>query len=174
VELHRTAARLLPQLGVLVEMMANTRMTTTHAVKGMTPAALNAIPEGFSNSVGMRLAHIAATDRIYQGASFENRDLFDTPEYAPDRGAMTLGVEGDRTQGRMQEDLLTELEVVRAQTLAQLAKRDDTWPASPLTAPGFEAMNQHWAWFHVMEEEVSNRSQIRILRGALQPSGSSG
>ncbi|WP_156123379.1 DUF664 domain-containing protein [Deinococcus radiopugnans] len=30
-------------------------------------------------------------------------------------------------------------------------------------------MNQHWAWFHVMEDEVSHRGQIRILRKHVAP-----
>ena len=28
--------------------------------------------------------------------------------------------------------------------------------------------NQHWAWFHVMEDEVSHRGQIRVIRKAAQ------
>jgi uncharacterized damage-inducible protein DinB len=31
-------------------------------------------------------------------------------------------------------------------------------------------MNQHWAWFHVMEDEVSHRGQMRLIRKALKRS----
>ena len=26
------------------------------------------------------------------------------------------------------------------------------------------AMNAHWAWFHVVEEEINHRGQMRLLR----------
>ncbi len=156
-----------PHIGALVQMMAYARLTTLQAVKGMSMSELDAITPGFSNSAGMLLAHIAALDRIYQAASFEGRDVFDTPEYAPYLGAMTFGWKGEKVQGRILESLLAEMKKVRAHTLSQLAQRDDDWLASALRIPGWDEMNQHWAWFHVMEDEVSHRGQIRILRKAL-------
>ncbi|WP_029478706.1 DUF664 domain-containing protein [Deinococcus frigens] len=36
-------------------------------------------------------------------------------------------------------------------------------------SPYFTEMNHHWAWFHVMEDEVSHRGQIRILRKRIAP-----
>ena len=160
-----------PHIGALVQMMAYARLTTLQAVEGMGISELDAIPPSFSNSVGMLLAHIAATDRIYQAASFEGRDVFGTPEYTPYQGAMTFGWKGEKVQGRTLENLLAELEEVRAYTLSQLAQRDDDWLASAASAPGFADMNQHWAWFHVMEDEVSHRGQIRIIRKAIQGAG---
>lgn len=157
-----------PHIGALVQMMAYARSTTLQAVEGMSMSELDAIPPGFSNSVGMLLAHIAATDRLYQAASFEGRDMFDTSEYAPYLGAMTFGWKGEKVQGRTLEDLLNELEETRAHTLSQMAERDDNWLASPASVPGFADMNQHWAWFHVMEDEVSHRGQIRIIHKAVR------
>jgi uncharacterized damage-inducible protein DinB len=157
-----------PGIGVLVEMMNYARMTTLQAVKDMSMAELDDIPPGFSNSIGMLLAHVAATDRLYQAVSFEDRDPFEAPDYAPYQGAMTFGWKGEKVQGRTLEDLLHELNETRAATLAQLAKLDDAWLASRIKAPGFEDMNQHWAWFHVMEDEVSHRGQIRLIRKALK------
>ena len=40
--------------------------------------------------------------------------------------------------------------------------------ASQLPAP-CDDMNQHCAWFHVMEDEVSHRGQIRLLRKHVAP-----
>ena len=46
-----------------------------------------------------------------------------------------------------------------------LAARDDAWlERPPRAAP---AMNAHFAWFHVAEDEISHRGQIRWLRGRL-------
>ncbi|MGI8747640.1 MAG: DinB family protein [Deinococcus sp.] len=149
-------------------MMAYARMTTLWAVQGLTVTDLDRVPPGFSNSIGMLLAHIAATDRLYHAVSFQGLDLLGTPEYTPHLGAMTFGEEGARVMGQPLESLLAELEESRAATLRELARRGDAWLSSRLSAPGFEDMNQHWAWFHVMEDELSHRGQMRVLRGALQ------
>lgn len=156
-----------PHIGALIQMMAYARFTTLQAVDGLSVDELDAVPTNFTNSIGMLLAHIAATDRIYQYLSFEGIDPITekTPEYAPYVGAMTFGAEGEKVQGRDLDTLLADLDATRAVTLAELAKRDDAW----LTSPIFEYGNQHWAWFHVMEDEVSHRGQIRLIRKALKP-----
>ncbi|MFC4453009.1 DinB family protein [Deinococcus sonorensis] len=156
-----------PQISVLVGMMHYARLTTREAVEGLSVQELDALPPGFSNSIGMLLAHMAATDRLYQAASFEGRSCFEADDYAPYVGAMTFGWKGEPVRGRTLDDLLAELDATRAETLRQLAEHDDDWLTTLLTAPGFDDMNQHWAWFHVMEDELSHRGQIRILRKAL-------
>ncbi|WP_102127387.1 DUF664 domain-containing protein [Deinococcus planocerae] len=155
-----------PNIGVLVAMLHYARLTTLQAVTGLNVEELDAIPPGFSNSIGMLLAHIAAVDRMYQRLSFENRDL-DEGEMVLYGGAISFGQEGERVQGFPLEHYLSELEAAREGTLAELARRDDAWLASRLGVPGFDYPNHHWAWFHVMEDEVSHRGQIRILRKAL-------
>ena len=91
----------------------------------------------------------------------------DVPDYAPYLGAMTYGEHGPVLPRQPLEKLLRELAEVRSATLAELARRDDAWLAERLTLPGFTEMNQHWVWFHVMEEELSDRGQIRLLRRAI-------
>ena len=156
-----------PEVGKLVDMLAYARLMTVEAVRGLSVEELDSVPPGFSNSIGMLLAHIAATDRIYQYLSFEGVDPIqdDVSEYRPFVGAMTFGAQGERVQSRSLEELLSQLAEVRAVTLAELARRDDAWLAS--TTPNAH-MNQHWAWFHVMEDEVSHRGQMRVLRKALK------
>lgn len=150
-------------------MLSYARMTTEHAVKGLTVEQPDAVPPGFSNSTGMLLAHVAATDRIYQHLSFRGTDPIDSdlPEYRPYVGAMTFGEKGERVAGRSLEEHLADLRTARQETLAGLARRDDAWLASRLTVPGFEYANHHWAWFHIMKDEVSHRGQIRVIRRAL-------
>jgi uncharacterized damage-inducible protein DinB len=159
-----------PQIGVLVDMMAYARMTTLQAVKGMTLDELDTIPPGFTNSVGMLLAHIEATDRLYQAVSFEGRNPYPDDDFAPYVGAMTMGQSGERVTGRDLPTLLAGLQRTREATLAQLARRDDAWLGEIVQVPGWEDFqpNQHWAWFHVMEDEVSHRGQMRLIRKALK------
>ena len=162
-----------PQIGALVQMMRFARTTTLQDVEGMTVKELDAIPPGFSNSVGMLLAHIAAVDRLYHIFSFQGVNPYSTDDFRPYLGAMSFGKRGERVTGRSLEELLAELEGSRAATLAELAKRDDAWLSTVLTGWDDFQPDQHWAWFHVMEDELSHRGQIRVVRKALkrQPEG---
>ena len=49
--------------------------------------------------------------------------------------------------------------------------REDEWLASNLQVPDLDSPNHHWAWFHAMEDEVSHRGQIRIIRKSLKAQG---
>lgn len=171
-DLHRAAFIAPPpdythDIGLLVAMMHYVRLTTIQAVGGLNGSQLDTIPQGFANSIGMLLAHIAAVDRLYQCLSFKNRG-FDDEEWAHHAGAFSFGREGERVQGLSLEHHLENLKAARIATLSELARRDDAWLASSLVVPGIEHSNHHWAWFHVLEDEVSHRGQIRILRKALE------
>jgi uncharacterized damage-inducible protein DinB len=68
-------------------------------------------------------------------------------------------------RGRTLDDYLEELAAVRRETLNALAARDDEWLERSVTlAP---KINAHWAWFHVAEDEINHRGQIRWLRARL-------
>jgi hypothetical protein len=45
--------------------------------------------------------------------------------------------------------------------MAALAERGDALPADP-------KLNADWAWFHVAEDEIGRRGQIRWLRARLR------
>ena len=60
---------------------------------------------------------------------------------------------------------MSDLSEVREATLKALAARDDDWlERSVAVAP---RINAHWAWFHVAEDEINHRGQIRWLRARL-------
>ncbi|MCP2013394.1 putative damage-inducible protein DinB [Deinococcus sp. HSC-46F16] len=161
--------RYAPQIGVLVEMLNYARMTTLADVRGLNTEQLWATPPGFGNSIGALLTHMAAVERTYHLFSLEGRDL-DPERDAALLGGLSMGREGTPPPtGQSLETLLGELRESRAVTLAALAERDDAWLASRLTVPGFDFPNQHWAWFHVMEDEVNHRGQIRLIRKLVAP-----
>jgi hypothetical protein len=82
------------------------------------------------------------------------------------QAALTLGDEGRATlRGRPLEHYVRELADARQVTLEQLATRDDAWLARAV--PAAAAMNAHFAWFHVAEDEINHRGQIRWLRARL-------
>ncbi|GGL76717.1 hypothetical protein GCM10010840_13480 [Deinococcus aerolatus] len=117
----------------------------------------------------MLLAHIAAVDRAYQMMSFEGRDFGEGEKDAAILGGLTMGKEGmPPPTGQCLDTLLAELDASRSLTLETFKTKDDGWLASRMPAP-YHDMNHHWAWFHVMEDEVSHRGQIRLLRKHVAP-----
>jgi uncharacterized damage-inducible protein DinB len=152
-----------------VGILLYARQTTLTAVEGLSIADLDHLQDDASNSIGALLAHIAAVERGYQHIVFDERPPT-AEETAALEPALTLGAEARRLlRGRSLEHYVHELTEARRITLAGLASRDDEWLEQSLRAA--PAMNAHWAWFHVAEDEISHRGQIRWLRARL-PSAS--
>jgi uncharacterized damage-inducible protein DinB len=154
-----------PTIGRLVGILLYARTTTLAAVEGLSTAELDHLQDGSSNSIGALLAHIAVVERGYQILTFEERRPT-AQEQATWEPALTLGAEGRRLlRGQPLEYYLDELSEVRRLTLKGLAARDDAWLERTLSAA--PAMNAHWAWFHVAEDEINHRGQMRWLRARL-------
>ena len=154
-----------PTIGRLVGILLYARQTTLAAVEGLSIAELDHLQDDASNSIGALLAHIAAVERGYQCVTFEERAP-SALEQAAWEPALTLGAEGRRLlRNEPLEHYLHELSEVRRLTLECLAARDDAWFEQPLLAA--PAMNAHFAWFHVAEDEINHRGQIRWLRARL-------
>lgn len=151
-----------PVIGRLVGMLTYARSTTLTAVKELTTAELDYLHDPASNSIGALLAHIAAVERSYQILTFDER-LLSAEENDELAAALTLGDTGRaKLRGFALEHYVETLNAVRTITLSALATRDDTWLESTVqVAP---RMNAHWAWFHVAEDEINHRGQIRWLR----------
>lgn len=154
-----------PTIGRLVSMLAYARETTLAAVKGLTRDELDHGHDAASNTIGALLAHIAAVERGYQLITFEER-VPSAAENAASEAALKLGDLARREiRGHELQFYTDELSRTRDATLAALAQRDDAWlEASLLVAPN---LNAHWAWFHVAEDEINHRGQIRWLRARL-------
>jgi uncharacterized damage-inducible protein DinB len=154
-----------PAIGRLAGMLTYARSTTIAAVDGLAIAELDHLHDAKSNSIGALLAHITAVERSYQVLTFEERTL-SPREQELLSAALKLGANGQHTlRGRPLEHYLDELTAVRKITLESLAARDDDWLDRSVTmAP---RINAHWAWFHVAEDEINHRGQIRWLRARL-------
>ncbi len=146
-------------------MLTYARSTTLAAVAGLTTAQLDHLHDPASNSIGALLAHMGSVERSYQILTFEER-LPSPEENARSAAALTLGADGRRVlRGRPLDHYIDELGAIRRRTLELLAERDDAWlDAAVPVAPG---INAHWAWFHVAEDEINHRGQIRWLRARL-------
>jgi uncharacterized damage-inducible protein DinB len=154
-----------PSIGRLVGMLTYARSTTFAAVEGLTLEELDHLQDPRSNSIGALLAHIAVVERSYQIMTFEDRPL-SPDEIAQWSIPLKLGAEGQRAlRGRALDHYMNELTLVRQTTLDGLAARDDAWLERSVSAA--PKINVHWAWFHVAEDEINHRGQIRWLRTRL-------
>jgi uncharacterized damage-inducible protein DinB len=151
-------------------MLSYARRTTLQAVRGLTAAQLDHLHDAGSNSIGALLAHIAAVEVAYQCATFERRTL-SPAEQARWSAALDLGERGRiAIRGHDMGHYLAMLDEVRAHTLLELAARDDRWLEETTPFWGGQPANNHFKWFHVLEDEINHRGQIRWLRQRL-PAG---
>jgi uncharacterized damage-inducible protein DinB len=161
-----------PTVGRLVAMLSYARETTLKAVEGLTREQLDHLHDERSNSIGALLAHVAAVERGYQRVTFDERE----PTAAENdawSAALKLGEKGRRDiRGHELQFYVDELRRTREETLAGLAARDDAWLEAPLRI--VRNLNAHWAWFHVAEEEINHRGQIRWLCARLPPATTAG
>jgi uncharacterized damage-inducible protein DinB len=159
-----------PEVGRLVVMLSYARRTTLQAVRGLTAAQLDHLHDAGSNSIGALLAHIAAVEVAYQCATFARRTL-SPAEQARWSAALDLGERGRiAIRGHDMGHYLAMLDEVRAHTLLELAARDDRWLEETTPFWGGQPANNHFKWFHVLEDEINHRGQIRWLRQRL-PAG---
>jgi uncharacterized damage-inducible protein DinB len=153
-----------PEIGRLVGMMSYTRFTTLRAVDGLSVAQLDHLHDERSNTIGALLAHMASVELAYQRITFDGRGL-SLPEHEVELTAAVQLGERARTEirGKPLEHYVGILESVRAFTLDELAHRDDRW-LDQTTSWNGRKVNNYFKWFHVFEDELNHRGQIRWLR----------
>jgi uncharacterized damage-inducible protein DinB len=153
-----------PQMGRLVSMMNYARRTTLDEVKGLSVEQLDYLHDPNSNSIGALLLHIAAVEAWYQGATFGSSGTA-ASEKGPWEIALDLGAQSRREiKGNSVDYYLRILEEVRSKTLEEFAKRNDQWLDEETPFWGGQPANNYFKWFHVFEDEINHRGQIRWLK----------
>jgi uncharacterized damage-inducible protein DinB len=153
-----------PQIGRLISMMNYARRTTLNTVKGLTIEQLDYLHDENSNTIGSLLLHMAAVEFGYQLETFHHRRPTEE-ESAKWNAAFKLGQEGrDQIKGKPLEYYLQELSDMRQATLDQFRQRDDRWLDEEEQFWGGKPANNYFKWFHVFEDEINHRGQIRWLR----------
>ncbi len=164
-----------PTVGALVAMMTYTRATTVASVTGLSTAELDHQHDATSNPIGTLLGHMGAIEWSLLAFTLEGGQpgAGESAEWGP---LIRLGADAwAATAGRSLEDHLARLSAVRERTLLRLKDVDDEWLASHATLPWMRSTTTNlWVWYHVMEDELSHRGQIRWLRSRLPKSESSG
>lgn len=157
-----------PMIGAIVAMLDNSRASTLAAADGLSIAELERQVDEKANPIGALLAHSAAVEWFYCVASAEGRQP--EPHEWGEWGALLRLTPGTwaAVRGQTLDQHAERLARVRAMTHAALAGRTDAWLAEPLKLVWMpEPTNHLWAWYHVLEDELNHRGQIRWLRQRL-------
>ena len=162
------AAGYAPLVGALVAMLGYARETTLVAVDGLRAAELTHRHDALANSIGALLAHLAATEWYFRAVTLERRAP-EATEWADWGAALRLGPAAEAAvQGRDLAWHRARLDALRERTLDDLRRVDDAWLADRFELPWLaQPATHHWAWFHVAEDELNHRGQIRWLAARL-------
>ncbi|MFC4620029.1 DinB family protein [Camelliibacillus cellulosilyticus] len=153
-----------PEFGKLVSMMNFTRATTIQEVKDLTSEELDFLFNEEANSIGMLLAHMAAVEKAYQLLTFGNGEITDEALSQLNPG-LELGEPARQTiKGHAIEHYLQQLESVRRQTLETFKTLPDEWLFEQTPFWGGHPGNNYFKWFHVFEDELNHRGQIRVIK----------
>jgi uncharacterized damage-inducible protein DinB len=162
------AAEHTPLVGAVVAMLENARASVIASVHGLSPDDLSHQVDEKANPIGSLLAHIAAVEWTYVVMSLEGRQPR-ADEWATWGNYLRLSPDTwAATKGQSIEQHLERLHTVRAETLVRMSQTNDEWLLSPLTLVWTpEPSNHLWAWYHVIEDELNHRGQIRWLKQRL-------
>ncbi|MCP3027095.1 DinB family protein [Halobacillus sp. A5] len=155
------------KIGELVSMLEHTRAVTLEEINRLTQEDLDYLVDEGSNTIGSLLIHIASIEFVHQVISFEGRDI-NGVELQKWQAALELG-EQARYQIKKNniEYYLNELAKVRKQTLIQLKERTDEWLFEEKYWEKGVPYNNYYLWFHVFEDEINHRGQIRAIKRIL-------
>jgi uncharacterized damage-inducible protein DinB len=151
-----------PHINALLGMLRYARWTTLEAVGPLSVEQLDHVHDLNANSIGALLLHIAAVEAAYQANTFDERE-WNAAEEARWQVAFELGPGAQQSIRNhpvsYYQDILAE---VRARTELELRRKDDEWlsVAEPFLG---RTVNRYWKWFHVCEDEINHRGQIRWL-----------
>ncbi|MCM3783516.1 DinB family protein [Neobacillus mesonae] len=156
-----------PQVSRLLSMMNYARYTTLEEVKGLSKDQLDFLMDDKCNSIGALLMHFAGVEYAYQIHTFERRELNEEEmiKWGP---SLNLGSEGrEHIKGNELQYYLNIMDEVRNQTMELFKKVDDDWLYQEEEFWYNKPANYYFMWFHVFEDEINHRGQIRMIKKRL-------
>ena len=148
------------QIGTTISMMEDLKQRIYSSVGNLSLEETDFLLDDEANRIGALILHLAATEKYYQVYTFENRGL-NAEERAIWDIAQNLGDKGrEQIKGKPIDYYMNIWDEVRKESLALLKTKDDKWFASKVKG---SSMNNHWAWYHVMEHQANHMGQIRLI-----------
>jgi uncharacterized damage-inducible protein DinB len=152
------------QFSQLISMMNYARITTFDAIKGLSVSDLDFLLDEQANTIGMLLLHIAAVEYDFHKETIENRELSEAEKECWNP-ALELGELGrEKIKGNSLDFYINQLSEVRKKTLKDMQKLEDNWLYIETDFWDNKKANNYFKWFHVLEDEIHHRGQIRLLR----------
>lgn len=149
-----------PQIGTTVSMLEDLKSRITRSVINLTQEETDFLLDDEANTIGAMILHLAATEKYYQLYTFENRELNPEEKEKWDT-ALYLGDEArESIKNKPISYYLDIWNEVRKETLKLLKTKDDVWFMGNVRKSN---MNNHWAWYHVMEHQANHMGQIRLI-----------
>jgi len=161
-----------PMIGTFVSQLRWMREENgiLHATLGLKQADLDLLFDANANAIGALMLHLAATETYYQKNTFEGLKWDTWSEDVKKKwdAAMSLGDAGRKDiKGHDRDYYVGILHEVRERTLAEFAKRDDTWLLTADKDWPWGPTNNLCKWFHVCEHEAHHTGQVALLRKRL-------
>ncbi|TCI99969.1 DinB family protein [Cytobacillus praedii] len=155
------------KIGELVSMLEYSREVLLNDIKDLDQTDIDFIPFEDANSIGSLLMHIASIDFVHQVITFEKRDLNEN-EYSRWESALFLGEKArNEIKNRPLNYYLDILFETRERTLTLLSSKNEEWLYEENIWDNGVSHNNFWLWFHVMEDEINHRGQIRLIKRML-------
>lgn len=156
------------KIGELVCMLEHSREVTLSEVSNLKQSDLDYLLNDRSNSIGALLTHITSIEFVHQIISFEKRDLT-KDEFLKWGTALELGDKArDGIRNHSIDYYLEELSQVRENTLSYLKSKRDSWLFEESKWGNGVSYNNYYIWFHVMEDEINHRGQVRAIKRHLR------
>ncbi len=151
---------------LLLSMMDYARFTSISEVEGLPVEVLDYRCHDEANSIGMLLSHFDAVEKIYQVLTFEKLSDDEIEEYAETlEPALSLGSRAAEViKGNTVEFYLKNLQITRSKTVEQFKQLDEPWLYEETDWWYGEKGNNFFKWFHVFEDEINHRGQIRMIK----------
>lgn len=155
------------RIGELVSMLEYSREVLLEDIKDLSQSDLDFIAYEGANSIGSLLMHIASIEYVHQVITFEKRD-FNEEEYSRWGSALTLGEKArEDIQNQSLDNYLKVLSETREKTLSLLSTKKEEWLFEENKWENDVSHNHYWLWYHVMEDEINHRGQIRLIKRML-------
>ncbi len=152
-----------PQIGLMVDMLEELKDRITEDIRDLNQAETDYLFDDKANSIGAMIMHLVATEAYFQVETLEERTWTEEEsEFWTIAGG--LGAESrDKLKGKPIKFYLDLWDKVREKTLEGLKIKDDAWFAATMD----ESMNNHWAWFHILEHQANHMGQIALVKKRL-------
>ena len=152
-----------PQIGVMVDMLEDLKDRITEITRDLDQEETDYLFDNEANSIGALIMHIVATESYCQVETLEERSWNDKEAEFWGIAAGLGGKHKDSLKGKPIKYYLDLWDQVRKKTLEGLKAKDDEWFAANID----ENMNNHWAWFHILEHSANHMGQIALVKNRL-------